>query len=93
MNRASDLIETTLPVRIDWVRDPVGMSSRVQPDSLRRARGALIGLPVDFLDAQDVVLPEDVDVEEGAEEEEEEKGAEKGSEHTHYSCWWIGDFC
>ena len=86
MNRASDLIETTLPVGIDWVRYPVRMSSGVQPTPLCRARGALVHLLVEFLDAQDIVLPEDVDVEEGAEEEEEEKGAEKGGEHSHYSC-------
>lgn len=66
-------------------------ASAVQPDSLRRAR-AHFGLPVELLDAQDVVFPEDVDVGEGAEEEEEEKGAEKGGEHSHYSCLWIGDF-
>ena len=49
--------------------------------------------PVEFLDAQQVVLPEDVDVGEGAEEEQEQERAEKRGEHSHYFCLWIGDFC
>ena len=63
------------------------MTSAERPScsSQRRACVAVGRRPVELLDSQGVLLPEDVDVGYRAEEEEEEKGAEKGGEYSHSS--------